>query len=242
MRKILLIIPLLLISAGAVYSAPVYSGAEGYIAVPRAKVARDGRLCVGIKYTSPSLFTTAVNFVPLPGLELGFGLDIGNNLVHPPLVSLKYQLLSFGLGMLAEFAATQGQSDFYTFYFSWQEDIIGFNTTIAVGYTLFHPGTVRFFIGFQKEIFPKVHLIGDFANFAYRLNETADFSPSQAMLNGIANIGLRFIVTPFLSVDVAGIDLMDPGRSVSVGATGYFNLWQNEKPLPPAPVVTNKNG
>ena len=109
----------ILFAAGSAFSAPVHSGAEGYIAVPRAKVARDGRLSVGIKFTAPSLFTAAVNFVPLPGLELGFGIDIGNNIVHPPLVSLKYQLLSFGLGMLAEFAAAEGQSDYYTFYFSW---------------------------------------------------------------------------------------------------------------------------
>jgi hypothetical protein len=223
-------------------AATVYSGAEGYIAMPRAKAARDGRLCAGLKYSYPSLFTAALNFVPLPGLELGFGLDIGNNLVHPPLISVKYQLFSLGFGMLAEFASAEGQSDYYTFYFAWQEDIIGFNTTIGVGYTLFNPGIVRFFMGFQKEIFPKVHLICDFANFPYRFNETPDFPSSVIAQNGIVNLGLRFIVTPFLSFDIAGNDLMDPERYFSVTVTGYFNLWQNLKIQPILPNITNKSG
>ena len=242
MKRLTLIVILLSGMVTLSSAATVFCGAEGYIAVPRAKTARDGRLCVGIKYSAPSIFTAALNFVPLPGLELGFGLDIGDNLVNPPLVSVKYQLFSLGFGMIAEFAAAPGQKDFYTFYFAWQEDIIGFNTTIGIGYTLFTPGVIRFFIGFQKEIFPKVHLICDFANFAYRLNETPDFSPSALAHNGIVNLGLRFIVTPFLSFDIAGMDLMDRERYFSLTVTGYFNLWQNGKNYPASPAVTNKNG
>lgn len=236
MRRLLLIMVVVFGFVAVSFAAPVYTGAEGYIVLPRVEVASAGRFGLSLKYTYSSLFTPAINIVPIRfgqgGLEIGWGWDLGGDTtLNPMLVSLKFQFVTkAALGGVLEIPmATDNVRG--TIYLAWEEKfqaskIADSYATFLIGYTFGEGGNINFGIGIQKNLFiPQLYLIADFCNFPYRFGGGGT---SRSHLNenrGILNVGIRLVVVSWLSFDFVGTDLMDGDRGFMVGGNLYLSLW-----------------
>jgi len=231
MKRILFSLLLLFGLTSIVLAAPVYSGAEGYITMPRADVAYTGRMGFSLKYTHSGMLTPAVNIVPFPNLEIGAAVDLevgSTSMLNPFLVNAKYQIFKnpdAAVGFMAEIPTSAGETFYPTVYAALQQrtiKIADFSTTLGIGYTFGRGSDINFYIGFQRQIFnPKIYLLGDFSNFPYRFQSAPPANASR----GIVNLGFRFILNKAISFDLYGLDLMDSNRSIGVAGNIYFQLW-----------------
>ncbi len=230
-KKILVSLAVLLFST-TLFAAPTYTGAEGYITMPRADVAHSGRVGLSLKYTHSMMFTPAINIVPFPNLEVGAAIDLevgSTAMMNPFLINAKYQIFAnpdAAIGFLGEIPTSTGEAFYPTVYVALQQrtiKIADFSTTLGLGYTFGRGSDINFYIGFQRQIFnPKIYLIGDFSNFPYRFQSAPPASDSR----GVVNLGLRFLVNSAISVDLYGLDLMDSNRRVAISGNFYFQLWK----------------
>jgi hypothetical protein len=233
MKRIALVLAVLFLGVTLFYGAPVYSGAEGYITMPRVDTASAGRFGLGLKYTYPRNFTVAANIVPLKfgngGLEFGFGYDFVTEPLSPLLANMKLQFVKqAALGLMTEIGLVQGAQSYFTVYFAWEETLVAgklsdSTATFALGYTFDRGTDINFFVGIQRQIFiPQIFLIADISNFPYKRHPQPDYANES---RGIFNLGLRFIISPAFSIDICGLDLMDSNRSFMVGGNLYLSLW-----------------
>ncbi|OHD54317.1 MAG: hypothetical protein A2Y33_01310 [Spirochaetes bacterium GWF1_51_8] len=230
MKKILLLLFVMIMTAGMAFAAPTFSGAEGYIAMPRVDAAHAGRFGLSLKYNFSGLITPAINIVPFSGFEIGLGWDLNvNGGMNPFLANVKFQFVKqAALGFMMEIPTASPQDFHGTIYLAWEEllsasGIVDSSATFAVGYTFNHGSDINFFVGIQRNLFiPMLYLVADFSNFPYRFQ---GFLPHADSGRGILNIGLRLVLAPWLSFDVAGLDLFDGNRSWMIGANFYVALW-----------------
>ncbi|NPV02737.1 MAG: hypothetical protein HPY53_15290 [Brevinematales bacterium] len=231
MRKFLGVLAIAFISAGISYGAPTYTGAEGYITMPRVGVADAGRFGLTIKYTFNGLITPAINIVPFNGFEIGAGWDIsGNNGVMNPLMgNVKIQFVKeAAIGFMMEIPTANYHAFHGTIYLAWEQlfsasGVSDDSATFAVGYTFDRGSDINVFIGIQKSLFiPQLYIVADFSNFPYRFG---GWLPYQSDGRGVLNLGLRIVPLKWISFDIAGLDLFDGNRSWMIGANLYVSLW-----------------
>lgn len=223
--------------SAAVYGAPTYSGAEGYIAVPRVDVAQAGRFGLSFKYSSAGVLTPAINVVPLKNFEIGAGWDLNTypGYSNPILLNAKFQFAkqaAFGLDMELP---TDGAGQFAaTVFLAWEEKlsasgIIDSSATFLLGYTFDRSSNINFAVGIQRNLFlPMLYLIADFSNFPYRHPSLSGGSLwHQNESRAIFNAGLRLVLADWISFDACGLDLLDSGqRGFMIGANLYVSLWR----------------
>ena len=211
------------------FSAPVYSGADGYLTMPGADVPHQRRVGLSFKYTSASILTPALNIVPIKNLEIGAGwdLDLHSSFVNPLLLSLKYQFVSkAAIGFISELSLS-GRQNYFTLYLAWKEKLqaaglVDSTATFSFGYTFDQGSNINFYMGFLRNIFlPRLYLVGDISNFPYRIDGTGSH---RNVSRGIVNLGLRLMLTKNISIDFAGMDLMDDNRQLMLGGNLYLKL------------------
>jgi len=213
---------------------PAYNGAGGYIIAPSAEVSTHGSLGITARYTYNNMLTPALNFSLVDHIEIGAGWDInfGSGVYNPVLLSAKIKLPfenAIALGFTAElFKYGDTYANYYSPYGCMQETIKGFDTTLGLGYTFDRQrlqwGNINFFIGFKKEIIaPYIILMGDFANFPYKHNRAPALRAIDSS-RGIVNLGVRFLLTEKIALDVMGLDLMDSNRNISAGMSVLLGL------------------
>ncbi len=233
MKKHLIMAVMIFLGSTWAMAAPTYDGSDGYITMPTVETPDKGRLGISLKYTTSSTLTPAINIVPLKGWEIGAGWDInfGANSMAPLLLSTKIQFVKqAAIGFKAELGLESWQQNFFSLYLAWVEQlkaggVADSTATFAFGYTFGQWSNINFFLGFQRNIFiPKLYLIGDISNFPYRYNFTPWRATSEG--RGIVNLGLRLILTPSFSLDLAGLDLMDSNRQLMLGGNLYLGLWK----------------
>lgn len=234
MKKLRFFTLLALVSvlAPRVWAAPTYDGSDGYITMPSVDVPDRGRLGLSLKYTSESTLTPSLNIVPLKGWEIGAGWDIDFDagFMNPLLLSTKFQFVKqAAIGFKAELGLETFHNNFFTLYLAWVEQlkaggVADSTATFSFGYTFGQWSNINFFLGFQRNIFiPKLYLIGDISNFPYRYQGSGSHLSA---FRGIVNLGLRLILTPSFSLDLAGMDLMDANRRIQLGGNLYLGLWK----------------
>lgn len=227
MKRIGIILGLLTVSV-MLYAAPTYMGQEGYIAVPRVDVPYTGRLGLSFKFTGNVLFTPVINFVPFEDFEISAAMDLLPEPMAPLLIGAQYQFVEqAALGFYGEIPFNTGQSFAGTVYLSWEEllsasGVADSSATFSLGYT-FGAGqgsNINFAVGLQRYLFWKMYLVADFSNFPYRHMGAKNDHLNES--RAILNIGLRLILTDWISIDFAGMDLMDGNRTWMVGGNFYF--------------------
>ena len=232
MKRFVVVLLLMLTVAVTSFAAPVYTGADGYLTMPAVDVPKKGRVGLSFKYTSASTLTPAFNIVPLKNFEIGAGwdLDLNDSYVNPIMISLKYQFVSkAAIGFLTELALNAGAHNYYTLYLAWREKLqagglVDSTATFSFGYTFNRGSNINFYMGFQRNIFlPRLYLVGDVSNFPYRLEGTGRGSYLSDN-RGIVNLGLRLMITKNISIDFAGMDLMDSDRQLMLGGNLYLKL------------------
>jgi hypothetical protein len=231
MKRILAVITAAFITAGASYGAPTYTGAEGYITMPRVDVAGAGRFGLSLKYTFDGFITPAINIVPFNGLEIGAGWDLSANNygMTPVMANVKLQFVKeAAIGFMMEIPTANYQTFHGTIYLAWEQlfsasGVSDDSATFAIGYTFDRGSDINVFIGIQKSLFiPQLYLVADFSNFPYRFNGSL---PHASDNRGVLNLGLRIVPLKWLSFDIAGLDLFDGNRSMMIGVNLYVSLW-----------------
>ncbi len=235
MKRIALVIALLAGAALSVYAAPTYSGAEGYIALPRVDVADAGRFGISFKYSTPGVLTPSINIVPFKMFEIGAGWDINTagGAMNPILLNVKLQFVKpAALGLSMEIPMESTGNFTATLYLAWEErfqagTLADSFATFLLGYTFNEGSNINFGIGIQKNLFiPQLFLIADFGNFPYRHGQAGGALLHQDENRAIFNGGLRVILTKWLSFDFCGLDVLDAGqRELMIGANLYVSLW-----------------
>lgn len=236
MKKVSVVLFIVAAMAVSGYSAPTYSGAEGYIALPRVDVADAGRFGLSLKYSFNGTLTPALNIVPFKNFEIGAGWDIntGGGAMNPILLNAKIQFVkpaAFGVNM--EIPTDAGANFTATIYLAWEEvfqagSLGDSAATFHLGYTFGSGSDINFGIGIQKNLFiPQLFLIADFSNFPYRHpGISGGYLTHQNENRAIFNAGLRIILAPWISFDFCGLDLLDAGqRGLMIGANFYVALW-----------------
>ncbi|HBE03299.1 MAG: hypothetical protein A2096_14800 [Spirochaetes bacterium GWF1_41_5] len=237
MKKIVFII-ICFVSYSALFASTTYSaGADGFISVPAVTTPYSKKVTAGFHYTGfdSHTLTPAFNFTPVSkekfGLEFGAAWDIlpDNSPALAPILSgvkLRFSK-SAALGGWFEIPVHNSQGLAFNLYFAWQVNFklgrMGSgSTSLGIGYTFQSAlrRDINFHIGFMQQAFiPELFLVADFANYPYR--HSGPGMLNQSVQRGIVNIGLRAVLVSFLSLDLAGVDLMDQTR----GLRGSLNLY-----------------
>jgi hypothetical protein len=238
----------LLLLLSPAFAAPTFSGADGYIARPKADVADPLTLGVGLRYTlynnaNRHYLTPSLNFVPFKNFEVSSGYDIlmmkSNRNEDPAwLLGIKYQFYEkkVNSALALNFEIPTGNLGTFPMELLWNVDynILNFNITFGAGYFIYFnngkrfgdifPPNLNFYIGFERGIFvpEKIFVYGDFSNYPHRQAPAPPFGNEN---RGIFNLGLDFRLTEIFTFNIAGLDLFDYGsRSASLGIAFKFGL------------------
>ncbi len=215
------------------------NGATGLISTPTARIGWENSnlgIDAGYKYTGGShIPIIEVSFLKMA--EVGLAVDIQGQNNIPVLINGKFQFnrsgdtaIAIGGNLQLVNAGTFGQIYMAISgggsFFDWPA-----TSTIVIGTTFpnFLTGfPIDFSMGYEMSLWPSalrdyVHLIIDFANYAYSVQPAGGIGTGR----GILNAGLR--IDPLkgtnfkLNIDFIGTDLLDANRGYLLGLTFGFS-------------------